>query len=93
VSTARIDSDRLGTLCVCAVRYALGRQSYVVADVARIVIAYKRHLSGNDVAVVLRDVQEAERIGGLGAECDAREWIRMVDELEHMERAAGREPT
>lgn len=88
MSATRIDSEALGTLCVCAVRYALGRQSYIAATVARIVATHKRHLPGNDVDVILRGIEEGRRMGRLGMECDAREWERLADELRHMERPA-----
>lgn len=86
MSAVRLDSDTLGHLCVCAVRYALGRQSYISGVVAGIVVTYKRHLPGDDVEAILRDLAEARREDNLGMECDAKEWEILDHELRHMEK-------
>ena len=81
-----VDPDRqvlalheVDTLAVCAVRYALGRQSYVVADVARLVIGLT--LSENIGVVIARDVDRAIREGRAGALIDVAEWSTLRDHL------------
>lgn len=54
-----IDGD-FGTICICAVRYSLGRQTYM----PKLVIDYiKSHIAEIDdraIGVMVRDIEEAE---------------------------------
>lgn len=59
-------------LAICAVRYALGRTTYAAAEVAGIVS--RLDLSERDRAIIMRDIDQADRSGNLGDECDARAW-------------------
>lgn len=53
--------DDLETVTVCSVRYALGRRSYVVGDVAGIVRAVWSELRPSIRNVIIKDVDEALR--------------------------------
>ena len=75
-----ISQDDLETMVVCTVRYALGRRSYVVGDVAGIVRWSWSDLRPGIRSVVLRDVSEAvERAeaGGstVGMQMDHDVWV------------------
>ena len=61
-------------LAYAAVRYALGRQSYIVSDVAAAVEAVRERLTPDDRAVILADIDRAESERGLGMDCDAAAW-------------------
>jgi len=84
----------LDTLVICAVRYALGRMTYVVGDVAR--IAATADISKHARDVIVRDLGEAidrdnyarssgedALYGGLplGMNCDRREWELLYNDL------------
>ena len=73
-------ADR-GTLLICAVRYAIGRRTYMAGEVARIVRAGLREIAPRDVEVLHRDIREALEQGRAGDECDEREWRALLDWL------------
>ncbi len=64
----------LEALLVYATRYALGRQTYAVDDVAGIIERTAPKLSARTRAVLSRDIAEAAARGALGADIDARRW-------------------
>lgn len=69
-----------GTLTVCAVRYALGRRTYIVSDVCSAVRETWPQLEAQDRAVIRRDVNRAidehhHDFGrSLGDACDVDAW-------------------
>ena len=84
----------LDTLVISAVRYAMGRMSYVVGDVAR--IAATADISKHARDVIIRDLGEAidrddlarsegkTPLGGglpLGMNCDRKEWELLYADL------------
>jgi hypothetical protein len=67
-----------------AFRYALGRHSYAVGEVAQYVISKRDTLSPQTKALIVKEINEYhERWGGkLGEwECDTREWNAVVRAL------------
>ena len=50
-----IEPDDMGTLCVCAIRYCQGRQTYMPALVQEIVISQLQKLPDQTIEVMLRD--------------------------------------
>lgn len=87
--------DLAATAAVCSVRYALGRSTYVVGDVAALVRALWPSLDPRTRSVVLRDLREAierddvARVGArasalfpLGMDCDRAVWLALYSDLE-----------
>lgn len=68
-------------LAVPAVRYALGRRSYVVESVAIAVSGLLPHMSTRSLAVLERDVREALDGGRAGDECDVFERRRLLERV------------
>ena len=69
-------------LLICAVRYALGRQSYIVGVVADYVAFKRKTLSQQCTDIIIRDIEEEiafyHRQGRTcGMECDERTWINL----------------
>ena len=52
-----------GTVCGCAVRYSLGRQTYMPSLVQQFVIRNLNLIDGYSLAVMVRDVKEAPSYG------------------------------
>ena len=82
-----IEPKHLGTLCVCAIRYCQGRQTYMPGVVQGIVGGLLRHLSDEDVCVMLEDCEYQERQCLYGDEAiDKPGWIawkeRLIEEEE-----------
>ena len=79
----------LGTLeswAISAVRYALGRRTYIVSDTAWRLRAVWQHLRAGTREVILRDVREAlgaaDRGLSIGDDCDREEWRDLVEWIE-----------
>lgn len=51
----KVDPEDFGTLCICAVRYCFGRQTYMPEMVQHIVLLHLEELSDMDIAVLLND--------------------------------------
>lgn len=85
----RVDAHSLGSLCIYATRYALGRRSTAPGTVADVVRQCWASLDHRDRLTLLRDLREAiadddRWLDGpeprdpwsrpLGGECDSRTW-------------------
>lgn len=73
-------------IVACAVRYALGRMSYIVGVVCDYVASKKDTLSQNCIKIIIRDIEEEmehyHRLGhALGMECDEKHWEKLLCEL------------
>ena len=73
-------------ILICAVRYALGRMSYIVGDVCRYVALKQPDLSQNCINIIIRDIEEElkryhDAGQTLGMECDERTWVRLLERL------------
>ena len=77
---ARAESERLrealDRLAWCAVRYGLGRRTYVTADIAETVARVKGSLRDDTLRIIVTDIDRAEGRGpdGLGDAVDAGVW-------------------
>ena len=52
-----IDQEDFGTLCICAIRYCQGRQTYMPHLVQRICRGHLKELSDKDIGVMLQDCE------------------------------------
>jgi hypothetical protein len=73
--------EHIDRLAIWAVRYALGRRTYAVADVVGALTANVASLTANTRAVIVRDITEAEARDGLGDPRDAAEWMNLREVL------------
>ena len=74
------------SILICAVRYALGRMSYIVGDTAKYVALKQKTLSKECIDIIIRDIEkELERYHSvgqtLGMECDERTWKNLLEVL------------
>lgn len=68
-------------LLISAVRYALGRRTYIVGVTVEEVLNSWPDLSDNTRSVILRDVRDAHELGDdMGHPCDRAEWMRILKE-------------
>ena len=84
-----------GTICLCAMRYALGRQTYMPGLVQDYIRAHIGEIDGNAIQVMIRDIEEADKISehklsdgrvikidGLGdTVIDRPGWLRLLEFL------------
>ena len=73
-------------IMICAVRYALGRMSYMVDMVCEYITNKLPELSDSCIRVIIYDIEEeiekCHKIGRTyGMECDEREWLRLLETL------------
>lgn len=86
-----IEPQNLGLLCICAIRYCHGRQTYMPEMIQKIVGSLLKHLSDKDISVMLEDCEFQERKGLYGDEAiDKPGWIEWRQRLkEEKERRKG----
>lgn len=76
------DSD-LSTLFVCAVRYSLGRQSYMPGLVQSIVQKHVKALTDSERKLLVRDINDYLRMHGkIGSDFDTQGWLNFRDWLQ-----------
>lgn len=68
------------TMLICALRYALGRRTYIVGIVVDYIISEMPNLSEKCKRVMILDINNP--FGGYGDECDKKNWMRLLKELE-----------
>ncbi|WP_433673877.1 hypothetical protein [Microbacterium gorillae] len=61
-----------------AVRYGLGRSSYIVHVIVTNVIAAWPNLTEGTREVIRRDVKDAVDAGRVGSDADRQEWVRLL---------------
>ena len=54
------DED-FGTICLCAMRYALGRQTYMPGLVQDYIKAHIKEIDSNVISVMIRDIDCADK--------------------------------
>lgn len=75
--------DFFGAVLTCAVRYCLGRATYMPLLVTDWIMEHCNGLlTAKTLCVMKRDIDEAESQNGLGMDCDARMWKRFRAWLE-----------
>lgn len=77
-----IEAQNLGLLCICAIRYCHGRQTYMPSKIQGIVGGLLRYLSDKDIGVMLDDCYSQERNDLYGDEMiDKPGWIEWRERL------------
>lgn len=73
--------EDLSAMLVSAVRYALGRRTYIVDWICEVISNNLHLLSEKDKYVMMRDIKEQEKYG-LGDNGDKNDWLRLFAILE-----------
>lgn len=82
-----IGNQDLFTLLLCSVRYAMGRQSYIVGEICNLVEHYASALTEDQLELIKNDVSREiknyeDRGEILGAMIDHKQWKSLVTFLE-----------
>ena len=81
--TVKFNGDDLGTLCICALRYCMGRQTYMPDLVRGIVRGLLQTLDDKDIGVLYDDCLFQERTHQWGDETiDKPGWVKWRQEIE-----------
>ena len=84
-------------MLICAVRYALGRMSYIVGVTCEFVAKNREKLSDNCIKILIRDIEEEldmySRVGKTcGMACDHHDWLKLLEVLKE-QKETGKEET
>lgn len=74
------NDENFGTICVCAVRYALGRRTYMPSIVQEFVGSNIDQIDNNSLAVMHSDVKSASNYGD--DLIDRPDWMLFQSKLE-----------
>ena len=78
-----IDQKDFGTLCICAIRYCHGRQTYMPSLVRRIITEQINNISDNDLNIMLDDCDFQMKFDLFGDEkIDKPGWLQWRQFLE-----------
>lgn len=87
----RIDpsDEDFGTICICAIRYALGRRTYMPGLVQGYIRPMLPLFSNKTLAVMERDIADAEKLfGGYGDETiDKPGWLQFLSMIRVIQKA------
>lgn len=72
-------------IIISAVRYALGRRTYIVNITVNYVTAELPKLSEQCRRVMIDDIEQQEPFG-YGDECDEEDWMRLLRKLRESEQ-------
>lgn len=72
-----ISQENFGTLCICAIRYCHGRETYMPSLVQSICKAHLKEISDKDLAVMIDDCRFQRSMNLYGDKyTDKPEWIK-----------------
>ena len=74
------NNEDVGAVLICAVRYGLGRRTYITKLISDVIIPIVPQMNNKNLCVMERDIVEQERFG-YGDECDKDEWMKLLDTL------------
>lgn len=75
-----VSDDNFGTILICAVRYAIGRETYMPSLVIGYITPLLPYLSAKTLYVLDQDITEQRYHGGYGhPRIDEPGWMRFLD--------------
>ena len=78
----KVDEQDFGTMCICAIRYAMGRETYMPSLVRDFVRPLLPKLPNKTIAVMLNDCESQRRYDNYGNErIDKPGWIQWEQEI------------
>lgn len=81
--TLKVDEQDFGTICICALRYAMGRETYMPSLVRDFIRPLLPKLCDKTLAVMLNDCDDQQRYGYYGNErIDKPGWLEWKKVLE-----------
>lgn len=81
--TLKVDEQDFGTICVCALRYAMGRETYMPSLIRDFIRPLLPKLCDKILSVMLNDCDDQQRCGNYGNErIDKPGWLEWKKELE-----------
>lgn len=72
-------------MLISALRYALGRRTYIVSMTAEYIENELPKLANHCKDIMIKDIEEQERFG-YGDECDKVRWMHLLERLKAEEK-------
>lgn len=72
-------------MLISALRYALGRRTYIIGMTAEYIENELPKLSDQCRAIMITDI-ERHRLFGYGDECDKEDWMQLLEKLKYEQR-------
>jgi hypothetical protein len=86
----KVDPEDFGTLCICAIRYCFGRQTYMPGMVQDIVLSHLEELSDRDIRVLLEDGEFQCRMDLYGdPTIDKPGWLKFLEKVREEAKRRG----
>lgn len=76
--TALVSDNDMDTMLFYAFRYALGRSTYAVNDVATLLIKHKHALSHQTKVKIEEEILSALNTDNAGMEIDKKDWLEVL---------------
>lgn len=71
--------DDLNTLVIPALRYGLGRRTYITGMIADCLIRNKKDIHRDIRDLIVREIKRAIEEGNAGMQMDVDEWNRVIE--------------
>jgi hypothetical protein len=72
------NDDNVGAVLLSAVRYALGRRTYMPGIVVGVILPKVQFLNDKTLCCMERDIVDQEQFG-YGDDCDKKDWMRLLE--------------
>lgn len=76
----------LNDILFCSFRYALGRRTYIVSEICRILIENKSELSPITRLKIIDEIHRALETNNAGMDCDEKNWREVSEKLSEKEK-------
>ena len=80
-----------GLVLNCAVRYAIGRRTYVPSSIIAFIMPILSKLDDRTIHCFDQDIVDAKYSGGYGDECDERDWMNFHEAVKAEKLRRGQE--
>lgn len=77
----KVNREDFATIAICALRYSMGRRTYMPRLVQSIVRPFLPEMSDKDLHVLQDDLHRQKEMGNYGDPCDKEEWLRFASEV------------
>lgn len=81
-----LNREDYGSLCICAVRYCLGRKTYLPSNIQRIISSTVGYLTDKDLQVIQSDIKKhggpTQDVGAYGDYIDYKDWCHFLHTIE-----------
>lgn len=84
-------NDDFGLMMNCAVRYAIGRRTYMPSAVIGFITPLLSQINDRTLHCLDQDIADAKYSGGYGDECDERDWLRFHEAVKAEKIKRGKE--